>query len=51
MAKMPFVKHGFTIRPADEIAAALAISGLEVEQHHIEDKPIPRYLLVGSRPN
>jgi arsenite methyltransferase len=49
MAKMPFTKHGFTIRPVSEIAAALENSGLQVEQRHIEDKPIPRYLLIGTR--
>ncbi len=49
MARLPFVKHGFTIRPVEEIAAALKDSGLHVEQSHIEDKPIPRYLLIGTR--
>jgi SAM-dependent methyltransferase len=50
MARLPFVKHGFTIRPVAEIAAALAESGLQVEERRIEDKPIPRYLLIGRRP-
>jgi SAM-dependent methyltransferase len=49
MAKLPFIKHGFTIRPVTEIAAALQNSGLQVEQRRIEDKPIPRYLLIGTR--
>jgi len=49
MAKLPFTKHGFTIRPVAEIAAALQNSSLQVEQRHIEDKPIPRYLLIGTR--
>jgi arsenite methyltransferase len=49
MAKLPFTKHGFTIRPVGEIAAALDNSGLQVEQRRIDDKPIPRYLLVGTR--
>jgi arsenite methyltransferase len=49
MAKLPFTKHGFTIRPVGEIAAALQNSGLQVEQRRIEDKPIPRYLLIGTR--
>jgi arsenite methyltransferase len=48
MARLPFTKHGFTIRPVDEIAAALENSGLSVEQRRIEDKPIPRYLLIGT---
>jgi len=49
MARLPFTKHGFTIRPVSEIAAALQNSGLQVEQRRIEDKPIPRYLLIGTR--
>jgi ubiquinone/menaquinone biosynthesis C-methylase UbiE len=49
MAKLPFTKHGFTIRPVTEIAAALKNSGLLVDQRRIEDKPIPRYLLIGTR--
>jgi arsenite methyltransferase len=49
MAQLPFTKHGFTIRPVGEIAAALENSGLQVEQRRIEDKPIPRYLLIGTR--
>ncbi|MGX9790777.1 class I SAM-dependent methyltransferase [Mycobacterium sp. MMS18-G62] len=50
MARLPFTKHGFTIRPVDEIAAALENSGLQVERRRIDDKPIPRYLLIGTRP-
>jgi arsenite methyltransferase len=49
MARLPFTKHGFTIRPVGEIAAALQNSGLQVEQRRIDDKPIPRYLLIGTR--
>lgn len=49
MAKLPFTSHGFTIRPAGEIAAALQNSGLQVEQRRIDDKPIPRHLFVGRR--
>src|SRR5689334_14473257 len=49
MARLPFTKHGFTIRPVGEVAAALADSGLRVEQRRIEDQPIPRHLIVGSR--
>ena len=48
MAKLPFTRHGFAIRPVGEIAAALQNSGLQVEQRRIEDKPIPRYLLIGT---
>jgi arsenite methyltransferase len=49
MARLPFTNHGFTTRPVGEIAAALQNSGLQVEQRRIEDKPIPRYLLIGTR--
>ncbi len=49
MAKLPFTKHGFTIRPVEEILAAFENSGLQVAQRRIEDKPIPRYLFIGSR--
>ncbi len=49
MAKLPFTKHGFTIRPVEEILAAVENSGLQVAQRRIEDKPIPRYLFIGSR--
>jgi arsenite methyltransferase len=47
LAQVPFTKHGFTIRPVSEIAAALQNSGLQVEQRRITDKPIPRNLLIG----
>jgi arsenite methyltransferase len=49
MAKLPFTSHGFTIRPVAEIAAALDNSGLQVEQRRIEEKPMPRYLIIGRR--
>jgi len=49
MAQLPFTPHGFTIRPAGEIAAALQNSGLQVEQHRIDEKPMPRYLFIGRR--
>jgi ubiquinone/menaquinone biosynthesis C-methylase UbiE len=49
MARLPFTKHGFTIRPVDEIAAALQNSGLQVEQRRVDDKPMPRYLVIGTR--
>ena len=49
MAKLPFTSHGFTIRPAGEIAAALENSGLQVETHRIDEKPMPRYLFIGRR--
>lgn len=49
MARLPFAPHGFTIRPVDEIAAALQNSGLQVEERRIGDKPMPRYLFIGTR--
>jgi arsenite methyltransferase len=49
MARLPFAPHGFTIRPVGEIAAALQNSGLQVEQRRIDEKPMPRYLFIGSR--
>jgi arsenite methyltransferase len=49
MAKMPFTKHGLTLRPVAEIAAALQNSGLQVEHRRIDNKPIPSYLLIGRR--
>jgi arsenite methyltransferase len=49
MAKLPFTSHGFTIRPVDEIVAALQNSGLQVEQRRIDEKPMPRYLFVAQR--
>jgi arsenite methyltransferase len=49
MAQLPFTPHGFTIRPVAEIAAALQNSGLQVEQHRIDEKPMPRYLFIGRR--
>jgi arsenite methyltransferase len=49
MARLPFAPHGFIIRRASEIAAALQNSGLQVEQRRIDEKPMPRYLFIGRR--
>ena len=49
MHKLPFTEHGFTLRPVSEITAALTDSGLEVEQRHIDEQPMPRYLFVCKR--
>jgi hypothetical protein len=49
MARLPFTQRGFTLRPAEEIAAAFQDSGLQVEQRRIEDKPMPRFLIIGRR--
>ncbi len=40
---------GFTIRPVGYIAAALENSGLQVWQRGIDEKPMPRYLLIARR--
>jgi arsenite methyltransferase len=49
MARAPFTPYGFTLRPVVEIVAALEQSGLTVEHHRLDDKPIPRYTIVGRR--
>jgi arsenite methyltransferase len=49
MARLPFTPHGFAIRPVGEIVAALQDSGLQVEQHRIDEKPMPRYQFIGRR--
>jgi arsenite methyltransferase len=49
MARAPFTPYGFTLRPVAEIVAALEQSGLTVEHHRLDDKPIPRYTIVGRR--
>jgi arsenite methyltransferase len=50
MRDLPFTEYGFTLRPVAEIAAALTNSGLQVEHRRIDEKPMPRYLIVGRRP-
>jgi arsenite methyltransferase len=49
MERAPVTPYGFTLRPVTEIVAALAKSGLTVEHHRLEDKPMPRYTIVGRR--
>jgi arsenite methyltransferase len=49
MRRAPFTPYGFTLRPVAEIVAALEQSGLTVEHHRLDDKPIPRYTIVGRR--
>ncbi|SEH86407.1 Methyltransferase domain-containing protein [Mycolicibacterium rutilum] len=50
MRHAPFTDHGFTLRPVDEIRAALAGTGLTVEHRPLDDTPIPRHTLVGHSP-
>jgi arsenite methyltransferase len=49
MGRAPFTPYGFTLRPVTEIVAALEKSGLTVEHHRLEDKPMPRYTIIGRR--
>jgi arsenite methyltransferase len=49
MGRAPVTSYGFTLRPVAEIVAALQKSGLTVEHRRLEDKPIPRYTIVGQR--
>lgn len=49
MRHAPFTAHGFTLRPLDEIRAALAGAGLTVEHRRMDDRPIPRHTLIGQR--
>ncbi|HET6732933.1 class I SAM-dependent methyltransferase [Mycobacterium sp.] len=49
MDGLPFTEYGFTLRPVTEIVAALTNSGLQVEHRRIDEKPMPRYLIVGRR--
>ncbi|UUO00715.1 hypothetical protein M4D79_17970 [Mycolicibacterium novocastrense] len=51
MRQAPFTRYGFTLRPVDEIAAALSDAGLAVEHRSVPDKPIPRHVIVGKRPD
>jgi ubiquinone/menaquinone biosynthesis C-methylase UbiE len=50
MARMPFTQYGFTLRPADEVIAALKRAGLALAEHRrVENGPIPQHLLVVRR--
>lgn len=40
MARMPFTKHGFRLRPVAEVVAAMEVAGLSVEQRELPMKPI-----------
>jgi ubiquinone/menaquinone biosynthesis C-methylase UbiE len=39
LARQPFAAHGFTIRPVDQVVAALAIAGFAVEPRTAPDGP------------
>jgi arsenite methyltransferase len=50
MGRMPFTSYGFTLRPVDDVAAALSAAGLTVvEQRRLDDIAIPHNLLVTRR--
>jgi arsenite methyltransferase len=52
MARMPFTSYGFTLRPIDDVIAALQNAGLTlVERHHLSEVAIPHNLLVARRPD
>ncbi|WP_280302057.1 methyltransferase domain-containing protein [Nocardia neocaledoniensis] len=49
MAKMPFTPYGFTLRPVDDVVAALTTAGLTVTQRSLPNPPIPHHLLIARR--
>jgi ubiquinone/menaquinone biosynthesis C-methylase UbiE len=50
MAKMPFTKHGFLLRPVSEIIECLRRSGFTlVEDRRVGDDPEAFHVLVGER--
>lgn len=50
MAKVPFTAHGFTIRPVDDVAAALVDAGLApVSRLRVGDGDGAYHLLVGRK--
>ena len=50
MGRQPFTRHGFTLRPVADVAAALAATGLDVEHRTLGDREPVFHLLVGTRP-
>lgn len=50
MARMPFTPYGFTLRPVEEVRAALERAGLEVvTERRLANLAIPHNLLVAQR--
>ncbi|MEV0336855.1 methyltransferase domain-containing protein [Nocardia sp. NPDC050717] len=49
MAKMPFTPYGFTLRPVDDVVAALTAAGLTVTQRSLPNPPIPHHLLIARK--
>lgn len=50
MARQPFARHGFTVRPVAEVVQALEATGLEVEHRTLGHREPAFHLLVGTRP-
>ena len=49
MARLPFTAYGFTLRPIDEVIAALKRAGFQsIQQRRLDDVAIPHLLLVAS---
>lgn len=49
MARLPFTAYGFTLRPIDDVIAALKRAGFRsVQQRRLDDVAIPHLLLVAS---
>jgi len=47
MSRMPFTAYGFTLRPVDDVIAALRTAGLDLTDHQqLDDIAIPHHLLV-----
>jgi arsenite methyltransferase len=52
MARMPFTSYGFTLRPVEDVIAALQNAGLKLVEHqHLSDVAIPHHMLVTRRPD
>ncbi|WP_280217836.1 methyltransferase domain-containing protein [Nocardia neocaledoniensis] len=49
MSKMPFTPYGFTLRPVDDVVAALTAAGLTVTQRSLPNPPIPHHLLIARK--
>ncbi|WP_194832506.1 class I SAM-dependent methyltransferase [Nocardia sp. XZ_19_369] len=50
MAKLPFTRYGFTLRPVADVIAALEKSGCVVTHEQLPNPPIPHHLLIAQKP-
>ncbi|HWJ82731.1 MAG TPA: methyltransferase domain-containing protein [Nocardioides sp.] len=48
LARQPVARYSFTVRPVEDVAAALRDAGFDVEQRRLGDGPEPYTLLVCS---